>query len=270
MGEGDDRPLARRWEELLRARLSLYRRAALTVRVDGATSDAVARRVAGLLGGLREHDPRGPAAGARLPGGGRAGGPAHRRVHGGSRPGRARHLRPRARHPARGAVRRRAGPGGPPRRHRDPPRRGARQDPGRPGALGHEADARRPDPAQPRRGAGRGGGHRRGRLPRGRLHARDRLARRPHHGPRHGGRGAGGQDRGEPAALQERGGRLPPPGGRARRPGLARHPPSPGAAQRARGGPEVRIPPAGAPAWARRRGPGRPGRGAHHRLRVRG
>jgi shikimate kinase len=50
MGEGDDRPLARRWEELLRARLSLYRRAALTVRVDGATSDAVARRVAGLLG----------------------------------------------------------------------------------------------------------------------------------------------------------------------------------------------------------------------------
>jgi shikimate kinase len=50
MGEGDDRPLSRRWEELLRARLSLYRRAALTVRVDGATSDAVARRVAGLLG----------------------------------------------------------------------------------------------------------------------------------------------------------------------------------------------------------------------------
>ncbi len=50
MGEGDDRPLARRWEELLRARLSLYRRAALAVRVDGATSDAVARRVAGLMG----------------------------------------------------------------------------------------------------------------------------------------------------------------------------------------------------------------------------
>jgi shikimate kinase len=51
MGEGGDRPLARRWEELLRARLPLYRRASLTVPVDGATADAVARRVAALLEG---------------------------------------------------------------------------------------------------------------------------------------------------------------------------------------------------------------------------
>ena len=49
MGEGGDRPLARRWEELLRARLPHYRRASITVHVDGTTADAVARRVAALL-----------------------------------------------------------------------------------------------------------------------------------------------------------------------------------------------------------------------------
>jgi shikimate kinase len=50
MGEAADRPLAGRWEELLRARLPLYRRASLTVPVDGTTAEAVARRVAALLG----------------------------------------------------------------------------------------------------------------------------------------------------------------------------------------------------------------------------
>jgi hypothetical protein len=39
-----------RWDELLRARLPLYRRASLAVAVDGIAPDAVARRVAGLLG----------------------------------------------------------------------------------------------------------------------------------------------------------------------------------------------------------------------------
>jgi shikimate kinase len=51
IGEGGGRPLAGQWEALLRARLPLYRRASLTVAVDGSTSDAVARRVAALLGG---------------------------------------------------------------------------------------------------------------------------------------------------------------------------------------------------------------------------
>ncbi len=51
MGGGGGRPLARRWEELLRARLPLYRRASLTVPVDGTSADAVARRLAALLGG---------------------------------------------------------------------------------------------------------------------------------------------------------------------------------------------------------------------------
>lgn len=50
IGEGEGRPLAARWEELLRARLPLYRRASITVSVDGSTPEAVARRVAGLLG----------------------------------------------------------------------------------------------------------------------------------------------------------------------------------------------------------------------------
>ena len=50
MRDGGGRPLARQWEELLRARLPLYRRASFTVPVDGASADAVARRVAALLG----------------------------------------------------------------------------------------------------------------------------------------------------------------------------------------------------------------------------
>jgi len=51
IGDGAGRPLAGAWEELLRRRLPLYRRATLVVPVDGWTADAVARRVAGLLGG---------------------------------------------------------------------------------------------------------------------------------------------------------------------------------------------------------------------------
>jgi shikimate kinase len=51
IGEGAGRPLAGQWEGLLRARLPLYRRAHLTVSVDGRSPDAVARRVAALLGG---------------------------------------------------------------------------------------------------------------------------------------------------------------------------------------------------------------------------
>jgi len=50
MGGDGGRPLARQWEELLRARMPLYRRAAFTVPVDGASADAVARRIAALLG----------------------------------------------------------------------------------------------------------------------------------------------------------------------------------------------------------------------------
>lgn len=51
IGDGAGRPLAGAWEELLRRRLPLYRRASLVVPVDGRTAEAVARRVAGLLGG---------------------------------------------------------------------------------------------------------------------------------------------------------------------------------------------------------------------------
>ena len=50
IGDGAGRPLAGRWEELLRHRLRLYRRASLAVPVDGVAPEAVARRVAGLLG----------------------------------------------------------------------------------------------------------------------------------------------------------------------------------------------------------------------------
>ncbi len=50
MGGGGGRPLARQWEELLRVRLPLYRRASFTVAVDGVSADAVARRIAALLG----------------------------------------------------------------------------------------------------------------------------------------------------------------------------------------------------------------------------
>ncbi len=50
LGDGGGRPLVRQWDALLRARLPLSRRATLTVAVDGSSSDAVARRLAGLLG----------------------------------------------------------------------------------------------------------------------------------------------------------------------------------------------------------------------------
>ncbi len=50
LGGGAGRPLAGKWEARLRARLPLYRRASLTVAVDGSTPEAVARRIAGLLG----------------------------------------------------------------------------------------------------------------------------------------------------------------------------------------------------------------------------
>jgi shikimate kinase len=51
LGQGEGRPLAGQWEALLRARLPLYRRAQITVAVDGLSADAVARRIAALLGG---------------------------------------------------------------------------------------------------------------------------------------------------------------------------------------------------------------------------
>lgn len=50
LGGGAGRPLAGRWEALLRTRLPLYRRATFTVPVDGLSADAVARVVAGRLG----------------------------------------------------------------------------------------------------------------------------------------------------------------------------------------------------------------------------
>ena len=45
MGEGDGRPLAASWEALLATRLPLYRRAHLTVEVDGLSPEAVACRI---------------------------------------------------------------------------------------------------------------------------------------------------------------------------------------------------------------------------------
>ena len=45
LGDGAGRPLAGRWDELLARRLPLYRRAHLTVRVDGLSPEAVARRI---------------------------------------------------------------------------------------------------------------------------------------------------------------------------------------------------------------------------------
>jgi shikimate kinase len=48
-GRDGDRPLAARWEELLGRRLPLYRRATLTVAVDGLTPEAVARRIVEAL-----------------------------------------------------------------------------------------------------------------------------------------------------------------------------------------------------------------------------
>jgi shikimate kinase len=43
--DGHGRPLLDRWEPLLARRLPLYRRAHLTVRVDGLAPEAVARRI---------------------------------------------------------------------------------------------------------------------------------------------------------------------------------------------------------------------------------
>lgn len=45
IGRGAGRPLADRWEALLAHRLPLYRRAHLTVAVDGLSAEAVARRI---------------------------------------------------------------------------------------------------------------------------------------------------------------------------------------------------------------------------------
>ncbi len=45
LGDGVGRPLAARWGELLARRLPLYRRAHLTVRVDGLAPEAIARRI---------------------------------------------------------------------------------------------------------------------------------------------------------------------------------------------------------------------------------
>jgi shikimate kinase len=52
-GHASGRPLAGQWEALLRARLPMYRRAAITVDVDALSADAVARRIAALLEGSR-------------------------------------------------------------------------------------------------------------------------------------------------------------------------------------------------------------------------
>ncbi len=45
IGSGEGRPLAASWEALLARRFHLYRRAHLTVRVDGLSPEAVARRI---------------------------------------------------------------------------------------------------------------------------------------------------------------------------------------------------------------------------------
>jgi shikimate kinase len=45
IGAGAGRPLAASWEALHAARLPLYRRASLTVAVDGLSAEAVARRI---------------------------------------------------------------------------------------------------------------------------------------------------------------------------------------------------------------------------------
>ncbi len=52
IGAGADRPLLPRWEELLASRLRLYRRAHLSVEVDGRSAEAVALSVLGLLEAL--------------------------------------------------------------------------------------------------------------------------------------------------------------------------------------------------------------------------
>jgi shikimate kinase len=66
IGAGDGRPLAASWAGLLARRLPLYRRAHLTVTVDGLTPDAIARRIADALrridGTGRLENTGGPAA----------------------------------------------------------------------------------------------------------------------------------------------------------------------------------------------------------------
>jgi shikimate kinase len=54
IGNDPGRPLAGRWEELLRARLPLYRRAHLTVATDGRSPENVARCI---LAALSREDP---------------------------------------------------------------------------------------------------------------------------------------------------------------------------------------------------------------------
>jgi shikimate kinase len=49
-GQVQARPLAGQWTELLRARVPMYRRATITVNVDALSPDAVARRIAAILG----------------------------------------------------------------------------------------------------------------------------------------------------------------------------------------------------------------------------
>jgi len=49
IGNDPTRPLARRWEELLQARLPLYRRAHLRVATDGLSPDNVARSILAAL-----------------------------------------------------------------------------------------------------------------------------------------------------------------------------------------------------------------------------
>lgn len=49
VGDGAGRPLAQSWAALLAARAPLYGRAHLTVRVDGLSPEAVARRILGAL-----------------------------------------------------------------------------------------------------------------------------------------------------------------------------------------------------------------------------
>lgn len=51
LGGGEGRPLAARWPALLARRLPLYRRATLTVAVDGLSPEALARRILGLVRG---------------------------------------------------------------------------------------------------------------------------------------------------------------------------------------------------------------------------
>lgn len=52
IGEGAERPLLPRWDELLASRLGLYRRAHLSLAVDGRSAEAVARQILDLLGAI--------------------------------------------------------------------------------------------------------------------------------------------------------------------------------------------------------------------------